>query len=139
MAHTESQVERRSPETETQTATTCVSCAAPGIVRCRRCDDVLCAAHAPLAGRLCLACEAAYVQARARLRLWPWFFAPFLGCFSYLVLNLRALLAAGGYPGKGFTGHPFSDTLIYSVIAGVLFGSLVAGLRVAVFKWRFRS
>jgi hypothetical protein len=116
----------------------CTVCGQQALVRCARCEERLCASHAPLAGKLCQSCEEAYTLRRARLRVWPWFVLPFLSTFTYLLLQLRQLLSSSAYGGKGLTGHPFSDVLIYTVCAGLLFGGLVAGLRMAVFKLRFR-
>ena len=121
----------------TKSSNTCAICHAPGLVFCQRCGAALCANHAPMAGSLCKTCEASYINARSKLRVWPWFFIPFLAAFSYIGSRFDELWNVGGYSSKGFTGHPFSDILIYTVIVGLILGGVGAATRVAIFKARF--
>ena len=118
----------------------CSICGNAPLTQCSRCHASLCAVHTPHGGRFCDHCEEEYTALRSSLTLWPWFLVPFLIPFTYLIYHFRPLwegtmLRQGG---KQFTGHPFSDVLVVTVFAGLLLGGLVLGLRMVLFKFRFR-
>jgi len=116
----------------------CSSCGAPFTgIACPRCDRPLCPAHVPRPW--CEECEREFLEQRNRLRLRWWFLVPFLAPFTYLLVHLGPLWRGEMHrlPGRAFTGHPFSDVLAVVLVAGLLLGGTVAGLRQLLFRWRF--
>jgi hypothetical protein len=117
----------------------CTACGHEPVTRCRRCLDLLCAAHAPAGGSLCNRCEQDYTTRRNGLKLWRWFVIPFALPWLYVVFHFQALWSGSmlRLGGRQFTGHPFSDVTIVTLVAGLLLGGLVAGVRIVLFKHRF--
>lgn len=119
----------------------CDVCGQPGLTRCRRCAAPLCVTHTPAGGALCDRCEDDYHQRRNKLTKWPWFVIPFTIPWLHVVYNIKQLWLGEiyRYSGKQFTGHPFSDVAIVVLVIALVFGAFVLGLRMLVFKHRFRS
>jgi hypothetical protein len=114
----------------------CDRCRTAPITVCPRCHVQLCAEHMPVGTALCHRCEAEKAAQRSALRLWPWYLIPFLLPFSYVIVNFVDLWF-GREVGRGFTGHPFSNVVVLSLIVGLLMGGLATGLRIAWFNATF--
>jgi len=116
---------------------TCTVCEQSSMgITCPRCGRPLCPAHACTSPPWCEACEEEYLARRGRLGLRWWFLVPFAAVWTFFLLNLGPLWRGEilNWGGKEFTGHPFSDVAALSLVAGILFGGFVAGLRTMIFR-----
>ena len=103
---------------------------------CRRCNKPLHSTRSPSWEGWCAECESEFIAKRNILKLHWWFLLPFLISLSYFAINIKPLWYGEIHRmgGRQFTGHPFSDVLVVSVVGGILLGGLVAGIRFMLFR-----
>jgi hypothetical protein len=107
---------------------------------CRRCARRLCIEHTPFGGDACVECEVEYFESRDGLLLEVWFLIGFALPWILLAAMHTSLpsgsMRAGG--GRAFTtGVPLLDVAVMAMVAAILLGASVRGLRVWLHRLAF--